>query len=66
MYTLYRSPAAFYECSVTFVIELLRTTTARKSFLHYPQLVIQDMLEIEIYYWKEYYHIGVVSFYVTF
>ena len=35
MYTLYRFPAAFYECLVTLMIALLRTTAAQKAFLYY-------------------------------
>ena len=36
MYSLYISPAAFYECLIKVVIELLRTTAAQKIFLYYP------------------------------
>ena len=36
MYTPYRSPAAFYECLITVVIALLRTTTAPKIFSLLP------------------------------
>ena len=32
LYTLCRSPAAFYKCLITVVITLLRTTTAQKKF----------------------------------
>ena len=36
MYTLYRSPAAFYGCLITIVITLLSTTATPKKFLYYP------------------------------
>ena len=36
MYTLYRSPAAFYECMITVVIAFLRTAAAQENFLYYP------------------------------
>ena len=31
MYTLHRLPAVFYECLITVMIVLLRTTTAQKN-----------------------------------
>ena len=34
MYSLYRSPAAFYECLITVVITLLCTTATHKNFLY--------------------------------
>ena len=40
MYTLYRSPAAFYECLVAVVITLLRTTAAQKIFCINPCLCL--------------------------
>ena len=36
MYTLYRSPAAFYGCLITIVITLLSATATPKKFLYYP------------------------------
>ena len=36
MYTLYRSPAAFYECLITVVIALLSTTAAQNFFSVLP------------------------------
>ena len=36
MYTLYRSPAAFYMCSITVVIALRCTTATHQKFLYYP------------------------------
>ena len=36
MYTLYRSPAAFYGCLITIVITLLSTTATPQKFLYYP------------------------------
>ena len=42
MYTLHRSPAVFYECLITFVITVLRTTAAprpKKNFCITPWLV---------------------------
>ena len=38
MYTLYRSPAAFYDRLITVVIALIRTTAAQNNFLYYPLL----------------------------
>ena len=38
MYSLYRSPAAFYECLITVVITLLCTTATHKNFLYYSLL----------------------------
>ena len=35
MYTLCRSPPAFYECLMTVVITILCTTAAQKNFLYY-------------------------------
>ena len=40
MYTLYRSPAAFYECLITVVIALLRTTAAQKKFSVLPPVSV--------------------------
>ena len=55
MYTLYRSPAAFYECLITVVITFLRTTTAQKKFLYYAllrgydsHLIIQEISKFDI------------------
>ena len=39
IYTIYRSAAAFYECLITVVIALFRTTATQKFFLYYPLLV---------------------------
>ena len=36
MHNLYRSAAAFYECLITIVIALLRTTAAQKKIMYYP------------------------------
>ena len=36
IYTLYKSPAAFYERLITVVIVLIRTTTAQKDFCITP------------------------------
>ena len=36
MYTVYRSPAAFYECLITVLIALLYTTAVPLKFLHHP------------------------------
>ena len=38
MYTLYRSPAAFYECLITVMITLHCTTATHQKFLYYPML----------------------------
>ena len=38
MYTLYRSPAAFYKCLITVVIALRCTTATHQKFLYYPML----------------------------
>ena len=38
MYTLYRSPAAFYKCSITVVIALCCTTDTHQKCLCYPML----------------------------
>ena len=38
MYTLYRSPAAFYKCLITVVIALHCTTAILQKFLYYPML----------------------------
>ena len=38
MYTLYRSPAAFYKCSITVVIALCCTTATHQKCLYYPML----------------------------
>ena len=40
MYTLYLSLAAFYECLITVVITLLRSTAAQKKFMYYPQICV--------------------------
>ena len=45
MYTLYRSPATFYECLITVVITLPGPTTAQTNFLHYPLAVLEDIFE---------------------
>ena len=36
MYTLYRSPAAFYKCLIAVVIALRCTTATHQKFLYYP------------------------------
>ena len=38
MYTLYRSPAAFYKCLITVMIALCCTTATHQKFLYYPML----------------------------
>ena len=38
MYTLYRSPAAFYKCLITVVITLRCTTATYQKFLYFPML----------------------------
>ena len=40
MYTLYRSPAAFYRCLITVMIALCCTTATHQKFLYYPILPI--------------------------
>ena len=53
MYTLYRSPAAFYECLITVMITLPRTSTAKKKILYYPlviHLLILRMLGWVLYF----------------
>ena len=47
MYTLNRSPAAFYECLITVVIELLRTTATQKNILYYPLVDIEHGILVE-------------------
>ena len=42
MYTLYRSPAAFYECLITVVTTLLHITAIQKNFA-LPHVYINDL-----------------------
>ena len=38
MYTLYRSPAAFYKCLITVMIAVRCTNATHQKFLYYPML----------------------------
>ena len=49
MYTLYRSPAAFYECLIPVVIApLLHTTSAQKNFLKIFVIEINYLVYLSI------------------
>ena len=44
MYTLYTSPAAFYECLTKIMIALLCITAAQKNVLYYPLTPVVNFL----------------------